>query len=712
MVSTLYIPSPPPSQGLGRKDDAMKEAQRLKDVMAPESPDLRQLLTDIEKLAAPAPDRAASAVARQSSDSGPAPMMGPARKKITIAEIDSNDQKSETLAHNSSTAVATRAPQMAGEARAENSAPPPRPPSPLHVQSSQQSIPLSSHSSAVPLCDSSPSSGLSSTASAPSVDITMSSEPGSKVHGSSTPSPTIPGATSRGVLPVAVREKQEQGDAASSCGQYADASAYYTAALEGLGDDVGWATARANLLSARALSSLKAGDCQGCVRDCTEALSVDPSNTSVNLQRAMGYEALELFTRACDDYQAALRANSSPSIPLVGLNRCKKMATMLGGKTYDGSGWAQREFDAVKAVGNDLVKLGLYGRAMLCYTRCLTLCPGDAAAHNNRSLCFLRLSRFEEARDDASAVLVKDKDNVKALFRRGVALSTLGQPVLALSNFEAVLLLDKDNKDAAQQAAFLRQQIADARKIGKEQGTLPEGRITGEKDRAAGKVVRRRVIIEETSEQAEGDNGGSSTATAATLKVDENKMEVKGKAERKKVKIEGMGSGVTDTVNATTVLLPSTSMLSPPSSIPSATSTAPHSTPSASMAIPTSTSSSSSAAPTPAEFMRILSETKGDAAAAALLLRRVSPDQLKRMFSTQLEASHVAVISKAALEFFDPDDAACYLWELSLVSRFPMVAMCMDDIDTIAIKSTINICKGKCKSRQAEERLSAFSDKL
>ena len=47
-------------------------------------------------------------------------------------------------------------------------------------------------------------------------------------------------------------------------------------------------------------------------------------------------------------------------------------------------------------------------------------------ALNNRAYCFAKLSRYHEAIDDYSQVLVVDSENIHALHNRGISFERLG----------------------------------------------------------------------------------------------------------------------------------------------------------------------------------------------------------------------------------------------------------------------------------------------
>ena len=102
------------------------------------------------------------------------------------------------------------------------------------------------------------------------------------------------------------------------------------------------------------------------------------------------------------------------------------------------------DFDAesAKKAGNDMFSSGDYEGACMKYTDAIMMgvdqgCTFHSKLLSNRSLCNLKLQRFNEAEADASGALREDPSNTKALRHRGIARSNIdGQEDLALADLE------------------------------------------------------------------------------------------------------------------------------------------------------------------------------------------------------------------------------------------------------------------------------------
>lgn len=77
----------------------------------------------------------------------------------------------------------------------------------------------------------------------------------------------------------------------------------------------------------------------------------------------------------------------------------------------------------------------------------------------NKALCHQKLGDQDEVRHSCDEVLALDPLNVKALFRRGQSLLTLGEIENALTNFEKVQVLEPENKAALNQITICKNKI-------------------------------------------------------------------------------------------------------------------------------------------------------------------------------------------------------------------------------------------------------------
>lgn len=86
------------------------------------------------------------------------------------------------------------------------------------------------------------------------------------------------------------------------------------------------------------------------------------------------------------------------------------------------------------------------------------------ACYGNACMALLKLEDWSAALERANKALEKDPNNLKVLYRRGVARGHLGMPEQGLADLERVLNLDPGNKPAQAEIQKLRRQIAAAAK--------------------------------------------------------------------------------------------------------------------------------------------------------------------------------------------------------------------------------------------------------
>ena len=119
-----------------------------------------------------------------------------------------------------------------------------------------------------------------------------------------------------------------------------------------------------------------------------------------------------------------------------------------------------------KARGNEAFGAGEYGQAILLYSLALdkaaelpktttdnTLFPTDIV-YSNRAACFLKLGQHEKAEADAAQALQINPDNIKALFRQGLALHAMKDYQQALPLLARAHKREPTNKQVAQALKF------------------------------------------------------------------------------------------------------------------------------------------------------------------------------------------------------------------------------------------------------------------
>ncbi|XP_029959214.1 sperm-associated antigen 1A [Salarias fasciatus] len=305
-----------------------------------------------------------------------------------------------------------------------------------------------------------------------------------------------------GALPPHLSRLKNEGNLLFKNGQFADALEKYSQAIQGYTDSgLDSPDDLCVLYSNRAACYLKDGNSQDCIQDCTRALELQPFSLKPLLRRAMAYESLERYRKAYVDYKTVLQIDISvqaahdsvnritrllieqdgaewreklPEIPLVPLSAQQHRreeppsAEVLQARAEKAARDAERRtevrFAASKQEGNDFVKKGQYPEALGKYTECLKLKPEECAIYTNRALCYLKLERFAEAKQDCDAALKLEPANKKAFYRRALANKGLKDYLACSADLQEVLQQDPNVQEAEKEleevTVLLRQSLA------------------------------------------------------------------------------------------------------------------------------------------------------------------------------------------------------------------------------------------------------------
>eukprot|EP00439_Symbiodinium_sp_Y106_P035086 s4558_g4.t1 len=122
--------------------------------------------------------------------------------------------------------------------------------------------------------------------------------------------------------------------------------------------------------------------------------------------------------------------------------------------------------EQLKAEGGSHFRNGDLEAALDCYASALqNLGRSDlvdatlqSTLSSNQALCFLKLSRFQEAEESASAALAADASNSKAVYRRGLSRLNLGDPRGAVEDFQKAQRLEPQNAEVRQKLFEAKQQ--------------------------------------------------------------------------------------------------------------------------------------------------------------------------------------------------------------------------------------------------------------
>lgn len=105
--------------------------------------------------------------------------------------------------------------------------------------------------------------------------------------------------------------------------------------------------------------------------------------------------------------------------------------------------------DFKKKEGNEAFKAANYQQAAVYYTEALNLDSTQHTLYSNRAACFLKLGRYEQAREDALQCTQLAPSFAKGHFRLALALQAQDKPGEACAAFNRVLDLEPANKEAA-----------------------------------------------------------------------------------------------------------------------------------------------------------------------------------------------------------------------------------------------------------------------
>ncbi|KAM9310050.1 sperm-associated antigen 1 [Pholidichthys leucotaenia] len=327
-----------------------------------------------------------------------------------------------------------------------------------------------------------------------------------------------------GALPPPLARLKNEGNLLFRNGQFADALEKYSQAIQGYADSgIDSPEDLCILYSNRAACYLKDGNSQDCIQDCTRALELQPFSLKPLLRRAMAYESLERYRKAYVDYKTVLQIDISvqaahdsvnritrllieqdglewreklPEIPMVPLSAqqhrreeppCAEVLQARAEKAArDAERKAEAHYSAQKQKGNDLVKKGQYQDAVGKYTDCLKLKPDECAIYTNRALCYLKLEKFSEAKQDCDAALKLEPTNKKAFYRRAMANKGLKDYLACSSDLQEVLHLDPKVQEAEKEleevTMLLRQRSLVNASPAKARKTVPITEVKDDED--------------------------------------------------------------------------------------------------------------------------------------------------------------------------------------------------------------------------------------
>ncbi|CAM8928505.1 unnamed protein product [Rhodiola kirilowii] len=313
-----------------------------------------------------------------------------------------------------------------------------------------------------------------------------------------------------------------------------------------------------------------------------------------------------------------------------------------------------------KEQGNEYFKQKKYKEAIDCYSRSIGLSP-TAVAYANRAMAYLKIRRFQEAEDDCTEALNLDDRYIKAYSRRSTARKELKRFKESMEDADFALKLEPNNQEVKKQYS--------------------EAKSMYEKDlleRTAGALHRTTQGAEKNKQTAVRlQELSSPPVNSRKATLDSAQKEDLIKRNRKSGMLEQKPSVQELAARA------------------------------ASQAINEAAQNITS--PTSAyQFEATWRGFSGDHALQARLLKATSPSALPQLFKNALTSTMLVEIIKCLATIFNEEMELTvqYLENLTKVSRFDMVVLCLSNADRTEMANVWNnVFSGNATTMEYAERL-------
>ena len=332
----------------------------------------------------------------------------------------------------------------------------------------------------------------------------------------------------------------------------------------------------------------------------------------------------------------------------------------------------------------------MFTEAAECYTRCIELDGSRSAAYNNRSLCFLRLKKWDAAKADAMEVLAIEPKNTKAMLRGAQACAGMGAYDEAGAAYEAVIALEPKNAKAKQERDEVKMKAIDAQltAIRRQQEEMEKQRreavdmvaeLARSTEEVSGNVVKTKgeLKVKEDALAKASSEIDTGLATMKDTLTDEVEIaEIEAKVKAAKSAAESKAPDAKKSVEEAVTAAKSAGSRGGVS-VKNAKKKA---TPKKKTAPKKKTGSPSKAKVDAMAFMSKVDSLATQPEVLGEYLVTIPAEALPRLISNRLEADHMVALLKAA-ELLEPHKGYSILNFLTTVARFDMAAMFLADTD-------------------------------
>ncbi len=189
-------------------------------------------------------------------------------------------------------------------------------------------------------------------------------------------------------------------------------------------------------------------DFKGSIVDLSQALSIEPENVFLLLQRATSYRRLEENDGSIKDLELALKLEPSNPLLIASFGECQKMANNIRGAIvyYDRAMEIEPNHPYILAVrGEANQSIGNYDLSLEDLNKAIALEPDNRFSLSQRGELHRLTKNFKEATKDLDHVLEMFPDDEFALAVRGACRREIGEYNGAIEDLEKSIHADPDD---------------------------------------------------------------------------------------------------------------------------------------------------------------------------------------------------------------------------------------------------------------------------
>ncbi|WWD06006.1 hypothetical protein V865_004091 [Kwoniella europaea PYCC6329] len=169
--------------------------------------------------------------------------------------------------------------------------------------------------------------------------------------------------------------------------------------------------------------------------------------------------------------------------------------------------------------GNTSFKKGRWSEAIGHYTNAIIYNPTNPVNYSNRAQAFLKIDKYQDAERDCTTCLSLEQNNIKALYRRGLARKGLGKVDEAIVDLQQILKIDKTNETVKSEL----EELENSQRNNEIKKSKPRRPITPPPVNATSKSTE--ASIEEIADQTDSIDLSSSSSSKPKVNIPDTPKE-------------------------------------------------------------------------------------------------------------------------------------------------------------------------------------------